>query len=209
MGGSSCTASLSEHLRSQLVKSVQTILADLAQNYSRMCYYGPSSMHGDFEPYNPPRHTSPPTLKAIHHRRIQTTLLGIGVGLGVGAFWTFVVAPLGEAQLGAFLSVTYLVVLSATGLVVGAAQRFAPLVGAVTSTTAHVVWALIVMPRDPLGIVWLLAFTIAGMASGCIIGVVFFVLLNCVLLRQSRSKWEESGERGTLRDGSRGERDST
>lgn len=138
-------------------------------------------MRDDFDPYRPPSQTSPPPFKEIHHSRFKTTLLGVGVGLGVGVFWTFGVAPLDEAQSGFFLSVTYLGVLSATGFIVGAVRRFAPVVGAVTCTAAHVLWALVVMPRDPWAIIWLFAFAVSGVVSGSIIGVVFFVLLKCVL----------------------------
>jgi hypothetical protein len=109
--------------------------------------------------------------------RVGSALLGGGIGLVVGVFWTIVFGPLTDGPPSIALSfVMYTTGFCVTGLAVGAIQRYSILVGALIGLLAMAAWTLIVGPRDGWITLWLMVFGISGIFWGAVIGFCFWVL---------------------------------
>ena len=124
--------------------------------------------------------------------RFISALLGAGIGLAVGIFWTFVFGPVtdGPPSIGLSLLV-YSTGFTTTGLAVGAIQRLPILVGIVTGTVVLSWWALAIGPQDSWMVLWLIVFGGSGLFWGGIIGCIFWIIQYWRLEHGSR-RWHKA-----------------
>lgn len=139
-------------------------------------------MPPDESPCSPPEESvsQPPTHAAnprTQRSRLALAVRGAWIGLGVGVFWSVVLAPLTARPSSVVLAfLVYATGLAVTGFVVGLVRRVPPLVGALVGAASLCVWAFLVGPKDGWIGLWFLVLGGSGLLWGTVIGAVFWFL---------------------------------
>ena len=134
-------------------------------------------------PYESPLSEGEIHSKKHNRAEARSVLLGTVIGFAVGVSWSVIFGPLSAGI--AVSALVYITGFTFTGLIVGAVRRFAPLVGATVGLVSLVLWAILVGPADAWFLLWVIVFGGSGVFCGCIIGVIFTILHERAVRRQS------------------------